>query len=102
VRKLIATLAVTALMPVAAMAAGDAAAGKAKSAICAGCHGANGIAMAPQYPNLAGQNAPYLESSIKAYRSQERAGGNAAMMYGMVGGLSDQDIADLAAYFAGL
>lgn len=101
-RKLIAALAVTAIMPVAAMAAGDAAAGKAKSAVCAGCHGANGIAMAPQYPNLAGQNAEYLEMAIKAYRSQERAGGNAAMMYGMVGGLSDQDAADLAAYFAGL
>ena len=101
-RKLIATLAVTALMPVAAMAAGDAAAGKAKSAVCAGCHGANGISMVPQYPNLAGQKAPYIESAIKAYRSQERAGGNAVMMYGMVGGLSDQDIADLAAYYSGL
>ena len=101
-RKIIAALALTAIMPVAAMAAGDSAAGKAKSAVCAGCHGANGISMAPQYPNLAGQNAEYLEIAIKAYQTQERAGGNAAMMYGMVGGLSDQDIADLAAYFSSL
>lgn len=99
-RKLIVALAITVLLPAVAMAAGDAGAGKAKSAMCAGCHGADGTSLAPMYPNLSGQNAQYLEDSIKAYRSQERTGGNAAMMYGMVGALSDQDISDLAAYFS--
>jgi len=102
VRKLIVALAITAILPAVAMAAGDAGAGKAKAAMCAGCHGAEGTALAPQYPNLAGQNAQFLENSIKAYKAQERTGGNAAMMYGMVGALADQDIADVAAYYASL
>lgn len=82
--------------------AADVDAGKAKAATCAGCHGTNGISMIPTYPNLAGQKAPYLESALKAYRSQERAGGQAAVMYGMAAPLSDDDIANLAAYFASL
>ena len=49
-------------------AAGDVAAGKVKAAVCAACHGANGIAMMPGYPNLAGQNEAYLVSAMKAYR----------------------------------
>lgn len=101
-KKLLVVAAIAALMPLTAMAAGDAKAGKAKAAVCAGCHGANGKAMVPQYPHLAGQNPAYLELAIKAYKSQERKGGNAAVMYGMVANLSDQDIADLAAYFASL
>jgi cytochrome c553 len=58
--------------------------------------------MIPTYPNLAGQKAAYLESSIKAYKTQERKGGQAALMYGMVAALSDDDIANLAAYFSSL
>lgn len=82
--------------------AGDAAAGKAKAALCATCHGADGVAVMPLYPNLAGQNAPYLEQAIKAYRDGKRSGGMAAQMTPMAAGLSDADIANLAAYFASL
>lgn len=82
--------------------AADIEAGKVKSAMCIGCHGMNGISMVPSYPNLAGQKADYLVSALKAYKSQERKGGQAAMMYGMVAALTDEDVANLAAYFASL
>jgi cytochrome c553 len=94
-------IAVMALLPEATLAA-DAAAGKAKAVVCAGCHGVDGKAVAPTYPNLAGQNAIYLESSMKAYRAKERTGGQSAVMYGMAAGLTDEDIANLAAYFSSL
>jgi len=89
------------LMVSGAMGA-DIAAGKASSVMCAACHGANGIAIVPIYPNLAGQNAAYLESALKAYKSQERKGGSAAVMWGMAASLNDESIANLAAYFASL
>lgn len=82
--------------------AGDIAAGKASSGMCAGCHGAKGTAMIPTYPNLAGQNQQYLVSALKAYRSKKRNGGQAAVMQGMAGALSDSDIDNLAAYYASL
>lgn len=85
-----------------AHAAGNPEAGKAKAAVCASCHGKNGIAQIPGYPNLAGQNEAYLVSSLKAYRSKERNGGQAAVMQGQADGLSDEDIANLAAYYASL
>jgi cytochrome c553 len=93
--------AAVAMVPQVALA-GDAAAGKAKAAMCAGCHGANGIAISPTYPNLAGQNAPYLEAAMKAYKLKQRSGGQAAVMYGMAAALSDADIANLAAYYSSL
>jgi cytochrome c553 len=83
-------------------AAGDVSAGKAKSAVCATCHGADGIAIMPVYPNLAGQNAEYLESALKAYRDKQRQGGMAAIMQMQATNLSDEDIANLAAYYASL
>ena len=82
--------------------AGDAAAGKAKSAVCAACHGANGKAQIPNYPHLAGQNAGYLVESLKAYKNKQRTGGQAVIMQGQAAALSDADMADLAAYYAGL
>lgn len=96
----IAAMAVVPFLALPAHAAGDAAAGAAKAAICAGCHGIDGNSVIPMYPKLAGQHAAYLETSIKAYQTQDRKGGNAVQMYPMVAALSDQDIADLAAYFA--
>ncbi len=90
-----------AAMSVQVMAA-DVDAGKAKAAMCGACHGANGIALVPTYPNLAGQNAAYLVSSMKAYKAQQRTGGQAPMMYGMVAALSDADMENLAAYFSSL
>lgn len=82
-----------------AMAGGDAAAGKAKSAVCAGCHGANGISAVPIYPNLAGQKEAYLAAQIKAFRDGTRAN---AIMAPMAKPLSDADIDNLAAYYASL
>lgn len=80
-------------------AAGDAAAGKNKAGSCAGCHGANGISNNDLWPNLAGQKAGYLEKQMKAFRDGSRKD---PMMEPMAKGLSDQDIADLAAFYAGL
>jgi cytochrome c553 len=82
--------------------AADIEAGKAKSATCIACHGPKGVSAVPLYPNLAGQKAAYLESAMKAYKSQERKGGNAAIMWGLAAPLSDDDIANLAAYYASL
>ncbi len=96
---LVATIAV-ALMSGAM--AGDIAAGQAKSAVCAACHNANGISVIPMYPNLAGQKEAYLVSSLKAYKSQERKGGNAAIMWGITAPLTDSDIENLAAYYSSL
>lgn len=82
--------------------AADASAGKAKSAICAACHGADGIAVIDGYPNLAGQNEKYLISSMKAYKTKQRNGGLAAVMQAQASMLSDEDIANLAAYYASM
>lgn len=81
------------------MAAGDAAAGKAKSAVCAGCHGANGISANPLWPNLAGQKDAYLVKQLKAFRDGTRSD---PMMSPMAKPLSDADIENLAAYFSSL
>ncbi|MFV8569749.1 c-type cytochrome [Marinobacter sp. SBS5] len=91
-----------AVAPAASMAAGDAAAGKAKAAVCAACHGQNGVAQIPMYPNLAGQNEQYLLSALKAYKAGQRQGGQAPIMQGQAAALSDADMANLAAYFASL
>ena len=77
--------------------AGDAAAGKTKSANCAGCHGMNGKSTNPNNPNLAGQKEAYLVKATTAYRDGVRKD---PMMSSMAAGLSDADIADLAAFFA--
>ncbi|RKZ91751.1 MAG: cytochrome c [Gammaproteobacteria bacterium] len=82
--------------------AGDADAGKAKAAICASCHGANGVATMPAYPNLAGQNDAYIISSLKAYRDKQRNGGMASIMQMQAANLSDSDIENLAAYYSSL
>ena len=78
------------------LASGDVARGQEKSATCAACHGANGIATAPQWPILAGQYTDYLEQALRSYRSGSRQN---AIMQGFATQLSDQDIEDLAAYF---
>ena len=79
--------------------AGDAAAGKAKSSMCAGCHGADGISTQPIFPNLKGQKEEYLKISLKAFKEGTRKNG---IMNGMAGSLSAEDIDNLAAYFSGL
>jgi len=79
--------------------AGDAAAGEQKAATCIACHGVDGKASQPGYPNLAGQYESYLAHSLRSYRSGAREN---AIMYGFASQLSDADIADLAAWFASL
>ncbi|WP_045594139.1 c-type cytochrome [Vibrio vulnificus] len=90
------------LMSGSALAAGDVAAGQAKATVCAACHGANGMATIPGYPNLKGQNEQYLVSAIKAYKNKERNGGLAVVMQAQAAMLNDADIANLAAYYASL
>lgn len=91
-----------------AAAAGDIAAGKKKAQVCAACHGADGNAVDPQYPRLAGQYQDYLTQALREYRSGDRAHPdmgihrNNAIMQGMVANLSDQDIEDIAGYFSSL
>lgn len=85
------------VMTMPAWADGDANAGKAKSNACAACHGADGNSPTSAFPKLAGQNDDYLAQALKAYRSKARTN---AIMNGQAAALSDQDIADLAAYFA--
>ncbi|MGQ7842919.1 c-type cytochrome [Granulosicoccus sp. 3-233] len=81
----------------AVQAGGDAEAGAEKSATCAACHGAQGIGEIASYPILAGQYASYLEHALKSYRDGSR---DNAIMAGFATALSDEDIADLAAYFS--
>jgi cytochrome c553 len=80
-------------------ASADAVAGRTKAQMCATCHGANGLAVAPNTPHLAGQPEPYLVEQLKAYRSGKRAH---EVMGVVAKPLTDADIADLAAWFASL
>ncbi|MDH3289033.1 MAG: cytochrome c [Betaproteobacteria bacterium] len=77
--------------------AGDAEAGKAKIGACAACHGNDGKATAPIYPNIGGQNEQYLVEAIKAYKSGAR---NNPIMKPMASMLSDTDVENVAAYYA--
>ncbi|PCI09078.1 MAG: cytochrome C [Gammaproteobacteria bacterium] len=79
--------------------AGDAAAGKAKAITCVGCHGAAGVSAIPTFPNLAGQKEAYLAKQLKDFKSGSRKD---PTMNSMSAPLSDADIANLAAYYAGL
>ncbi|MBA3581335.1 MAG: cytochrome c4 [Gammaproteobacteria bacterium] len=82
---------------------GDAQAGQSKAQLCVACHGADGNSVSPLFPKLAGQHAKYLSEQLHAFKlgaQGPRHSPNAAQMYGMAAGLSDQDIADIAAYYA--
>ena len=81
---------------VAPATSADIEAGRAKSMQCAVCHGAKGIATAPDAPNLAGQNEMYLVKALKDYKSKARQN---EVMNLMAAGLSDDDMANLAAYY---
>ena len=80
------------------LAEGDAARGKEKSALCAACHGADGNSTLAMWPKLAGQHATYTRKQISLIKSGARS---VPEMTAIVAGLSDQDIEDLAAYYAG-
>ena len=92
-------LAVITSLPMVSYAAGDAAAGKTKSATCAACHGAEGISPNELWPNLAGQKQAYLIKQLKAFKDGSRKD---PMMSPMAAPLSDEDIDNLSAYFSGL
>lgn len=85
-----------------AMATGNVQAGQQKAASCQSCHGASGKASVSLYPNLAGQNSDYLVHALQAYKKGDRSNGQAEVMKAFVAGLSDDDMADLAAYYASL
>lgn len=77
---------------------GDAAAGATKAAVCSACHGPGGNgAINPEWPKLAGQGSSYLASQLAAFKAHKRPN---PIMWGQAAALSDQDMADLAAYFA--
>lgn len=86
-----------ALLGAGSVHAGDAKAGEEKAATCAACHGADGNSQIPTNPILAGQYPSYLEQALKSYRSGAR---QSAIMAGFASQLSDEDIEDLAAWFA--
>lgn len=78
------------------LAAGDAAAGEAKSAVCAACHGADGNSVAPTFPKLAGLGEKYILKQLHDIKEGRRS---VPEMAGIVVTLNDQDMEDLAAYF---
>jgi cytochrome c553 len=92
-----ATASLLVLVSLPALADGDAAAGQAKSAICAACHGADGNSMVPNWPKLAGQHEQYLLRHLKLIKSNARP---VPEMMGITPGLSEQDMEDLAAWYA--
>lgn len=79
-------------------AAGDATAGQAKTAVCAGCHGTDGNSMVPNFPSLAGQGEKYLLKQLNDIKSKNRV---IVEMTGLLDAMSDQDLQDIAAYYAG-
>ena len=95
---LLLTLGVTGVAQAAGTAlVGDAAAGQAKTAVCGACHGPDGNSMAPNFPKLAGQGDKYLLKQLHEIKDGKR---QVLEMTGLLTNLSDQDLADIAAYFA--
>jgi cytochrome c553 len=82
-----------------ALAAGNVAAGRQKALQCQTCHGLDGLSKLPESPNIAGNPEQYLVRQLNAFRKGERKND---MMSIVVQQLSDQDIADLAAYYAAI
>ena len=78
--------------------AGDPAAGEAKAALCVSCHGPAGNSVVPEWPKLAGQHPKYTAKQIRDFKAGETR--SDPVMAPMIAGLSDQDIEDIAAYYA--
>lgn len=76
---------------------GDPAAGQAKTAVCGACHGPDGNSMAPNFPKLAGQGQRYLLKQLQEIKDGKRV---VLEMTGLLNNLNEQDLADMAAYFA--
>jgi len=90
-------ISVTLAMSTSVMAAGNIAAGKTKAVMCAACHGADGNSASDMFPKLAGQGEAYLVKQLTEFKSGVR---NNVIMMPMAAGLSEQDMADVAAYFS--
>lgn len=93
-------LALTALLAVPALAEGDVEAGRVKANTCMGCHGIpfyNNAYPTYRVPKIGGMSAAYISAALKAYRSGERPH---ATMHSQAASMSDQDIADIAAFIA--
>lgn len=95
--RVVALAAFAALSTAAVGASGDAEVGRKKSAPCAACHGANGVSASPEFPNLAGQHADYLEAALRHYKNGKRKN---PIMQAQVTALTTKDMLDLAAFFA--
>jgi cytochrome c553 len=97
--KLVAALSLVAVLgwTSSAPAAGSKEAGQAKAATCSACHGMDGNSLNPEWPNLAGQGEIYIIRQLKAFHAGQRQN---VLMSPMAATLSDQDMADLAAYFS--
>ena len=93
----IAIVSMTFLAATSAMAAGDPEAGESKAGVCAACHGMDGNSQVAQWPKIAGQHEDYLARQTRMVRDQQR---DVPQMYPIVMNLSDEDIADLAAWYA--
>jgi len=83
-----------------AVAAGNIEAGASKSVICAACHGSDGNSQVALYPNIAGQSEAYIVSQLIAFKAGDKSGRYDPVMAGMVMSLSEQDMLDLAAFYA--
>ena len=95
---LLLTLGVTGMAQAASAAiVGDASAGQAKTAVCGACHGPDGNSAAPNFPKLAGQGERYLLKQLTDIKDGKR---QVLEMTGQLTNLSDQDLADIAAYYA--
>lgn len=94
---LLLTLGVTGAAGAAQPITGDAVAGQGKTALCGACHNPDGNSLAPNFPKLAGQGQRYLEKQLHDIKSGKRP---VLEMTGMLEGFDDQDLADIAAYFA--
>jgi len=98
-RKLLAVATMAAALGInsAAQAEGSVEAGQQKSAVCAACHGPDGNSFNPEWPSLAGQHKAYMVTQLTAFKEGRRQN---ELMSPMAMGLSEQDILDLAAYYA--
>ena len=98
-RGLILGLAVLVVTSPFAQAGGDSTAGRTVMVKCQSCHGKDGLAIEHWSPNIAGQKQDYLVRSLMAYKAGAR---KSSMMYGVVSGLSYEDMANVAAYYAAI
>lgn len=80
-------------------AAGDVMAGRQKAQMCQACHGTDGLSKVPDAPNIAGQVETYLVTQLKAFKAGTRKNESMSVVAST---LSDQDIENLAAYFAAI